>query len=144
MKKLKAMKNFTPLEISDGDEYFLNGIFKFNITKMIFFIKENPEKFPVEEVELDSIRHFSSKNLDEETIKTADLKNPIILAQISPVNFNVIDGNHRFERATRDGVKKLPCYRIYPPDHIAFLMNEFAYKKYIEYWNDKLLEVCRN
>ena len=48
---------------------------------MIFFIKEISEKFPIEDVELDSIRHFSSKNFDEEAIKTViNILNNLILS----------------------------------------------------------------
>jgi hypothetical protein len=38
--KLKIIKKFTPCPIDDGDELFPNGIFEFNITKMLSFIEK--------------------------------------------------------------------------------------------------------
>jgi len=34
-------KNFVPVSVDEGDEYYPNGIFVFNITKMLKFINEN-------------------------------------------------------------------------------------------------------
>ena len=41
-KKLKADDNFTPCPINDGDELYPNGIFVFNITKMLSFLITTP------------------------------------------------------------------------------------------------------
>ena len=69
---------------------------------------------------------------------TANLSAPIILAEIAPGRFNIIDGNHRAERAHREGVEKIPAYRVSAADHQAFLTSERSYKAYIEYWNSKV------
>ena len=82
----------------------------------------------------------TSRNLDEATIETANLSVPILLAEISPGMFNVIDGNHRVERACRAGIGRLSAYRIYANQHLAFLTSVKAYKSYIEYWNSKVDE----
>jgi hypothetical protein len=79
--------------------------------------------------------------LDQATIATADLSRPVLLAEIAPAHFNLIDGNHRFARARRDGVATLPAYRIHSPDHVAFLTSAFAYQKYLEYWNEKVQDI---
>jgi hypothetical protein len=54
-RKLKLGKKFEPLPVDDGDEHFANGIFDFNVTKMLAFIAAQPEKFPVEQVDLSSL-----------------------------------------------------------------------------------------
>ena len=60
-KFLKADKNFTPLPVDDGDEMFHNGIFIFNITKMIEYIKSNPELFKPEKIIIEDYpEQFSS------------------------------------------------------------------------------------
>ena len=41
-RTLTPDSNFTPAEIREGDEYFINGIFEFNITMMIEHIRSNP------------------------------------------------------------------------------------------------------
>ncbi|MEI8013086.1 MAG: hypothetical protein WCI27_11535 [Candidatus Omnitrophota bacterium] len=38
-KKLKIDRKFTPCPVDDEDELFHNGIFVFNITKMIAYIE---------------------------------------------------------------------------------------------------------
>ncbi len=139
--KFKLNKKFQPLPVDAGDEFFPNGIFEFNITKLLAFIKNNPEKFPIEEVDVKALSYAGKENLDEATIKTANLSAPIILAEIGPGRFNVIDGNHRVERAHREGVEKIPAYRVSAADHQAFLTSERGYKAYIDYWNSKVDEI---
>ena len=119
--------NFTP-----------NGIFKFNITKLLTFIQSKPDVFSVENVLVSDVRLCVSSKLNEVTIQTAIISNPIILAEISPGRFNVIDGNHRLEKAYRDKMTTLPAYRVLAEHHIAFLSSVNAYEKYVEYWNEKL------
>jgi hypothetical protein len=137
-RTLKLNKAFAPLPRRDDDEFYPNGIFEFNVTRILAFIEENHEKFPVEMVSVDSLYHYSPDHLDEETIKSANLKNPILLAEISPGRFNVIDGNHRVERAKRDGVAQLPARRVSPEHHVPFLTTVRGYQAYIGYWNEKL------
>ena len=120
------------------DELYPNGIFIFNITKMLEFITKNQSTFAVEEVEVSSIYGGHKESLDEATVIKANISNPIILAEIAPRRFNVIDGNHRLEKAYRDGVSKVPAYRISPKHHLQFLTTEKGYKAYVSYWNEKL------
>jgi hypothetical protein len=46
--KLKLDKKFQPCEVDEDDEVFPNGIFVFNVTKLIAHIGTNPGDFPVE------------------------------------------------------------------------------------------------
>lgn len=102
-RKMKVDKKFQPLSKDEGDEFYPNGIFEFNITKLLIFIKDNPYIFRPEEVSVKLIR-WPSKHLNESTIQSANTMEPIVLAEISPDNFNVIDGHHRLEKAHREGV----------------------------------------
>ncbi len=135
--KLKFNKNFKACPVDYDDEIYPNGIFHFNITKMIEYIQKN--NFPVEQVSVKEVRkRFSTDLLDETTILNAKVENPIILGEIAPNRFNVIDGNHRLERAHRDGLETIPAYRISPKDHMQFLTDERSYEIYVSYWNEKL------
>lgn len=138
-RKLKLEKGFKPLPVDEGDEHFANGIFDFNVTKMLAFIASHPEKFSVEQFDLSTLADYGTGDrLDQETIRSANLSNPIILAEISPGRFNVIDGNHRVERARRDGLKMIPARRICADQHFVFLTSAKAYEAYVRYWNDKV------
>jgi hypothetical protein len=80
-KKLKLKKTFTPPNRDQEDEFFPNGIFEFNITKMIAFINANPSQFSVEEIEVKRYAIWDAKQLNEETVAKANISNPIILAE---------------------------------------------------------------
>ena len=140
LKKMMLDKKFKPFPVDEDDELYPNGVFVFNISKLVVFINANKSRFPVEEVELQSLQVFRSSNFDEATIEAANLSAPILLAEISPGMFNVIDGNHRLEKACRTGIDQIPAYRIYANQHKAFLTTIKAYKAYIEYWNSKVDE----
>ncbi len=142
-KKFGFNKDFKPCAVEINDELFPNGIFEFNITKLKAFINSNPDQFPLEEVDVKSLRWNSFSALDESTIQISNLSIPIILAEISPNRFNVIDGNHRLEKACRDKVKKLPAFRVYVDQHLAFLTSEKAYRLYVDYWNSKVDDVAK-
>ena len=130
--------HFQPVRVDEDDELFPNGIFEFNITKLLNHIKSDPDSFPIESVKVMDLPAWSSSDLDEATIQKADLSSPIVLAEISPGRFNVIDGNHRLERARRDGCESIPAYRLLPSAHSRFLTSTRAYEEYVAYWNSKL------
>jgi len=136
-KKLREDKNFNPCPVETEDEIYANGIFEFNITKLLDYIQKNSNKFPLEEVEVSNFYEgFSSIN--ESHIGSVDIFQPVILAEISPERYNLIDGNHRMEKASRMGLKKIPAYRLNVGQHIKFITDKKAYVTYVEYWNSKL------
>ena len=135
---MQVDNNFTPCPKQDGDELYPNGIFVFNITKILEEIQKKPDCFIIEEaVVSDYTLGFSSIN--ESHLDSVDLSSPVILAEISPGRYNLIDGYHRVEKARRLGIQKLPAYRLDVERHIKFLTSNRAYTTYIEYWNSKLL-----
>ena len=136
-RKLKISKTFEPCQIDDGDEMYPNGIFVFNITKMAEFIQN--QKITCEEVLVRDYSRGSSK-FKEEHLGAADVAKPVIVAEISPGRYNVIDGNHRMEKARRMGIEKILAYKLSPDQHLQFLTTEKGYLAYIDYWNDKLKE----
>lgn len=137
VKKLKADSNFVPCPVADGDELYPNGIFVFNITKILEYIRENPNDIILEEV---SVRDFLEKfsSINESHIDSVEISRPVIIAEISPGRYNVIDGNHRMEKARRAGIKSIQAYKLNVRQHMKFLTSQKAYTAYIEYWNSKL------
>ena len=143
MKKLKLDKNFMPCPVADGDELFQNGIFVFNITKMIEYVRSSAENWPVEDVAVDELPDKTiSSNINWAHVDTTDVSQPIILAEIAPGRYNVIDGNHRVEKARRMGIPKVPAYRLTIPQHVRFLTDKKAYVSYVEYVNGKLKDMA--
>lgn len=137
---MNVMKNFKPLPTEDGEELYPNGFFVFNISKLIQYIAKNQDIFQAEQVMVNSLRLFSSSKLNEATIKSADLSVPIIMAEISPNQFNIIDGHHRLEKARREGMDVVLAYKVPAEHHILFLDSAEGYQAYVKYWNNKLRE----
>jgi hypothetical protein len=138
MKKLKLNKLFQPCVVEVGDELYPNGIFVFNITKLQNFIENNKSLFLVENFDINKIHRYGPSRLHKKAIKNTNLSLPIILAEISPGSFNVIDGHHRVEKALHKGYKTIPAYRIMAEQHIAFLTTKTGYREYVKYWNEKV------
>lgn len=135
-KLLKVENDFTPFPSDDEDEMFANGIFEFNITKMIEYIQENPDRFILEEVKIsDFFSEFSSINNSH--VEFVDVTKPVIIAELSPDRYTLIDGNHRMEKARRMGMNKMSAYKLNPLQHTRFLTSKTAYLAYVEYWNGK-------
>ncbi len=88
-KRLKADKTFKPLPVEENEEFFRNGIFEFNVTKLLAFIKDHPAEFQVEQIELNSLYRGTGETLNEETVRNANLAPPILLAEISPGSFTI-------------------------------------------------------
>ncbi len=60
-RKFKFNKNFQPMPREGGNEFYPKGIFEFNITKLLAFIQDNPDTFPVEACEIRIIRIFQPR-----------------------------------------------------------------------------------
>lgn len=133
---MKVDNHFEPCPADIGDELYPNGIFEFNITKILEYIQNNPGSITHEKISVRDIPSFSSIN--ESHIDTVDISIPVILAEIAPETFNLIDGHHRMEKARRMGVKTMPAYKLSVEQHMKFLTSKRAYVTYVEYWNSKL------
>lgn len=106
-----GLKKIRPIGLRD--ELSPNGIFEFNITKIEEFIRRNSDSIPLVEAAVsDFWNDFSSVN--ESHVEKVDIQKPVILAEISPGRFNLIDGIHRMEKARRIGIKSIQAYKIEP------------------------------
>jgi len=136
-EKLIADDSFTPCPINDNDELYPNGIFVFNITKLLEHIEKNPNEIDLVKVEVaDFSRSFSS--IDESHVDSVEVSRPVILAEIAPGHYNLIDGNHRMEKARKMRTKSIFAYKLNVKQHLKFLTEKKAYLTYIEYWNRKV------
>jgi hypothetical protein len=137
-RELVEDTDFTPLPVRDGDELFQNGIFVFNVTRILEHIDNSPDTLPLEKVGVDD---FCFSRINESHVDSVDISRPVVLAEISPGRYNVIDGNHRMEKARRSGVTRMKAYRLTAHQHAAFLTSKKAYHSYVAYWNAKLQEM---
>jgi len=136
-KLLKLDDDFTPCPVAAGDELYPNGIFVFNITQIIEYIQRNAESVALEEL---PVNYFSQafSSINKSHVEFVEVSEPVILAEISPGRYNLIDGHHRIEKARRMGIKSVRAYKLNVHQHIRFLISEKGYVAYVEYWNSKL------
>jgi len=139
MKRLKIDPAFTPCPVKDGDELFPNGIFEFNITALLAHLESHPEGVTVVDIAVSDLDH-SFTSFDESYVESADITRPVVLAEISPGRFNLIDGHHRVEKALRHDIATLRANKLTVLQHIAFLTSNRAYLSYVEYWNGKIAQ----
>jgi hypothetical protein len=135
--RLKLNPRFQPCTAGPVDELYLNGIFEFNITRFLAFIETQPQQWAPQSMELAQIHNTDDSRLDPDAIAASDLSRPILLAEISPGLYNVIDGNHRLAKARREDARTILARRIPCPHHASFLTSMTAYEAYVEYWNSK-------
>jgi len=129
--------NYQPLEIRESDEYFPNGIFIFNITRLLEHIAAHRGEYKLVAVKVADHMTLPSR-IPLEKCADADFHDPVMLAEISPGRYNLIDGNHRMTKAHHDGVETLQAYMLSPKQHSLFITEQKAYDAYIAYWNGKL------
>lgn len=144
-KKLKLQKNYTPkVQNSEEIEIYPNGIFKFFISKIIEDIKDgvlNPKKVRINIEKWLQTHYRGEHSINEDHLPSVNTKKAIIQAEIKPNHFEIIDGNHRFEKAFRDGKKSINSYKLYVKDLLSYFYDKQGYEAFVKYWNSKLKEV---
>lgn len=79
-RRLRRDPQFQACATGPGDELYPNGIFEFNISRLMAFISAHPERFPTEIVELSEFPDYrSSGRLDDAAVQVADLARPVLL-----------------------------------------------------------------
>lgn len=141
MRFITFSKDFMPCEIHEDDEYFPNGIFVFNVTKMIKYNEENKTAIPLESINVEDYHYKEFSSEEEEYINSADLDRPVILIEIKPGTYNMIDGYHRVEKANRAGIKTLKAYKLTVDHHVQFLTTKKGYEAFVEYWNSRVKDL---
>ena len=139
-KQLKADEGFEPYPVSTGDELYPNGIFEFNISKIIKDVENDPDKFGLCEIFVGDFPGGLS-TINEAHLESVDISRPVILAEISPGRYNVIDGNHRMEKARRLKMNAISAYQLDVTQHLKYLTSKKAYFAYIRYWNEKVQQI---
>ena len=112
-RRLKLDKKFVPLPAQDGDEIYPNGIFNFAISRILEDISSGKLVVEKEKINVHEwVKSHWSGSVTEEHLPTVDVSKPVIQAEIKPGTFEIIDGNHRMERACRDGIECIDSYKL--------------------------------
>lgn len=140
-RHIDIISGFIPCEPKDGDETWNVGIFHFNIGRMIEDIRSGRLSVLTEEINVEEwFRNHGSGSINEEHMSDVKLSEPVIQAEVSPGRFEIIDGNHRMEKARREGIQFIDSYKLAGHQLPHYLTDNSGYSAYIGYWNDKLQE----
>ncbi len=138
-RKLKLDKSFEPLPTRDGDEIFRNGYFEFNITRIMEDISAGKLEVAEEPINISSwSRLHSSNTINEDHLPSVDISKTVLQAEIRAGAYNIIDGNHRIEKARREGVKLINSYKMKGEQLLPYFIKKKGYEAFVEYWNSKL------
>ncbi len=136
---MKIDPDFMPCEVKDNDEIFPNGIFLFNISRMLEDIDSGELVVLREKIDvMEWFRTHCDGSINEGYMPDVELSRPVIQAEIKHDRFEIIDGNHRMTKALRDGILFVDSYKILGEQLPQYLTSVERYKSYINYWNDKL------
>ncbi len=135
--------DYYDLSTENMDEWYPNGIFQFNVSRIKNDIERHAEELDryktcVSVLSLWSL--FEPTNLKEEHVDVADLEKPVILCEMGPDEYVLIDGYHRLAKAKRAGKNALEAYFIPAQLALMYLTSEFQYQKYLEHWEDKVTD----
>lgn len=138
-RKLVLDTNFKSVPLYIDDETFRIGIFKFNITKILADLAN--EELIGERTEIDVVHWFKENwrgKVNEDHMPNVKIGVPIVMVEIKPGTYSVIDGNHRLEKAFREGVEKIDAIRLKGEQILPYLTDGRGYESFIKYWNSKL------
>lgn len=140
-RDLKLVKDYTPFPIGEGDEIYPNGIFHFNISKIQEHIKNGTLTVEEESVSVSEwfTCHFRG-SVNEDHLPAVDVSKTIIQAEIRPGHFEIIDGNHRLEKAYRQGMKYVNSFKLQGEQLVPYFISENGYTAFVDYWNRKLIK----
>jgi len=138
-RKIRLKKLYVPCPAKENDEIFRNGVFHFNISKILDDI--HCGKLVVDKEYIDIKEWFKwhghHSSLNEEHLPTVNIDSMIIQAEIRPGIFSIIDGNHRMEKVFRVGKRSIYSYKLRGEQLIPYFITEKGYQAFIEYWNSK-------
>lgn len=137
----------------DREEWFPNGIFNYNVSRLMRDLAADIDKKEKETPWLnaavkrnvsveEAIHHAHGlEKMEDAHIQAADLCRPLIFVEIAPDSYNLIDGHHRLEKARSAGIEELPAWWVGAHSAIRYLGSESEYSTYAGYWNSKIEDI---
>ena len=69
---------------------------------------------------------------------SVDINKTVLQGLIHAEICNIIDGNHRMEKALREGVEWINSYIIKGEQLVPYFIEKKGYEVFVEYWNCKI------
>ncbi|WP_418222939.1 hypothetical protein [Clostridium isatidis] len=138
-RRIKVDENYSPLPTYKGDEIYVNGIFNFSISRILEHIDLGKLEVEKEKINVKEWFRLHFRGLvNEEHLSMVDISKPILQAEIRPGMLEIIDGNHRMERAYCGGIEFVESYKLKGEQLLPYFADIRGYKAFVQYWNLKL------
>jgi len=137
-RKLKLRSDYVPCVAMEGEEIYPNGIFHINITRILEHIRNGNLSPEFEELEIEKWYTKLFVITNESHLPNVDCSQPVILAEISPGCYNLIDGHHRIMRAHQNNIPFVPAWKLTMEQLINYFIDLQGYQAFVAYWNGKL------
>ncbi len=138
---MKVDPKYVRCEQMEGDEIWRNGVMHFNVSRIIDDIESGKLSVIQEKIDVKKWNRTHSPGvINEEHMPNVVFSKPIIQAEIRHDMFVLIDGNHRMEKAKREGLEFIDSYKLSGEQLSHYLTSVERYQTYVRYWNSKLEE----
>ena len=147
MKKrvLKLNKNFKPSSIPAEEVY--GGFLQFNISAILSDIAS--KKLIVQKKRIYLKKWFKEHSIEyaiinQKHLPSVNLDTPVIQAELRIERYEIIDGNHRMQKAFDNGRTYINSYRVNGEQLANYLISKEQYEAYVRYWNEKIKNYIPN
>ncbi len=138
-RKFRAKKLYNPCPADEGDEIYPNGIFHFNISRIVEDIESGKLQVELEKIDVPHwFKNHCMGDVNKDHMPNVVLSKPVIQAEIKAGFFEIIDGRHRMEKALRENMQYMDSYKLKGEQLLDYFIDERGYRAFIDYWNDWL------
>ncbi len=138
-RTLKLNINFIPCELQEDEECYPNGIFRFNISRIVEDIESGRLQAEMDKIDVPHwFKNHCMGDVNEDHMPNVVLSKPVIQAEIKAGFYEIIDGRHRMEKALRENLQYIDSYKLKGEQLLDYFIDEKGYSAFIGYWNDWL------
>ena len=135
---------FYAFDPKNRKEWFRSGFFEYDVTRLLAAEQTGRLSPYLHNVSVtECISFFGKPFLPATHIEEADLSRPLLMAELSPFSYILVDGYHRLAKAAAHQIETLPAYCLPAKFAAEFLCKEKQYLEFTSYWNGKAYDYER-
>ena len=139
VRLINKKRKYIPCELQEDEECYPNGIFRFNISRIVEDIESGKLQAEMDKIDVPHwIKNHCMGDVNEDHMPNVVLSKPVIQAEIKAGFFEIIDGRHRMEKALRENLQYIDSYKLKGEQLLDYFIDEKGYRAFIGYWNDWL------
>ncbi len=125
---------FSPIPLQAGQEYLAIGPYEWHITALKQYLRQ---VFALRYLRFVRVERYMHPYLqvDEQHMEQVNVLSPVILAELYPGEYVVIDGQHRLSKASRMERERILAYKVPAAIHAHFMTTLEAHEAFVHYHN---------